>query len=196
MSRFSSNYIKLGEYGALKAAGNWRSFNINPRLVADVNGDGKADIVGFISGGIYISLSNGTAFFPGIIWSNQYANTGVTAKTDAEIIIGAAGSSVQPFDISPIAAADVNGDGKADIVGFAGDGIHVSLSNGTAFLPYKVWINDYESELESGGWVPFNIYPRAVVDINGDGKADIVGFAGDGVCASLLQPPTCNPNCT
>ena len=36
-----------------------------------------------------------------------------------------------------------------------------------------------------GGWTNQDTYPRYLADINGDGKADIVGFAHHGVYASL-----------
>ena len=35
--------------------------------------------------------------------------------------------------------ADVNGDGKDDMVGFGTDGIYVSLSTGTGFEPSNNW---------------------------------------------------------
>ena len=35
----------------------WSSQNIFPRFLADVSGDGKADLVGFGSNGVYVSTS-------------------------------------------------------------------------------------------------------------------------------------------
>ena len=36
----------------------WNSFDQYPRQLADVNGDGRADIVGFGSNGVYVALAN------------------------------------------------------------------------------------------------------------------------------------------
>ena len=36
-----------------------------------------------------------------------------------------------------------------------------------------------------GAWTSFNEYPRQIADINGDGKADIIGFGYDGVQTAL-----------
>ena len=83
--------------------------------------------------------------------------------------------------------ADVNGDGKDDIVGFAHHGVYVALANangsgtfGAAQLAYSGTFT-----VGDGGWTNQNTYPRDLADINGDGKADIVGFAHHGVYASL-----------
>src|SRR5262249_31612632 len=48
---------------------------------------------------------------------------------------------------------------------------------------------------KNGGWVDNNAYPRLLVDVNGDGLPDIVGFANAGVDVSLntgtaFAPPT------
>ena len=40
-------------------AGGWTNQNYYPRQLADVNGDGMADIVGFASGGVVVSLYGG-----------------------------------------------------------------------------------------------------------------------------------------
>lgn len=37
----------------------------HPRFLADVNGDGKQDVVGFGDAGVYLSLSTGASFEPG-----------------------------------------------------------------------------------------------------------------------------------
>jgi len=41
-------------------AGGWR-VEKHPRFLADVTGDGHADIVGFGDAGVYVALSNATA---------------------------------------------------------------------------------------------------------------------------------------
>ena len=36
-----------------------------------------------------------------------------------------------------------------------------------------------------GGWSSQNLYPRALGDVSGDGRADILGFGSTGVYVSL-----------
>ncbi len=40
----------------------WDSNRAQPRMLADVNGDGRADVVGFAAHGVYVSLSSGAGF--------------------------------------------------------------------------------------------------------------------------------------
>jgi hypothetical protein len=40
------------------SAGGWSSNNLYPRVLGDVNGDGSGDIIGFGSGGVYVSYAN------------------------------------------------------------------------------------------------------------------------------------------
>ena len=59
---FQPGRLDLTQFGASGAAGGWSDNNIYPRVVADVNGDGSADILGFGAGGVYVGLSNGDIF--------------------------------------------------------------------------------------------------------------------------------------
>jgi hypothetical protein len=77
---------------------------------------------------------------------------------------------------------DANGDGLADVVGFAQDGVVVAYSTGTSFAPWVAWINAYT--VGSGGWTDQNTYPRMVLDVSRTGFPGIVGFGQNGVYVS------------
>lgn len=63
------------------------------------------------------------------------------------------------------AIADLNGDGKADVVGAEGADVHVLLGNGDGtFQPIT---NNYSG----GGSAPLSM---AIADVNGDGKPDVI----------------------
>ncbi|SHO56656.1 FG-GAP repeat protein [Vibrio quintilis] len=134
--------------------------------MTDVNGDGKADVVGFGNAGVYVSLSTGTGFTSPSLWVKQYGHD-------------AGGGRVTKH---PRMMADVNGDGKADVVGFSDDGVYYSLSQKTSFASPVHAIQKFGYVAD--GW-RIDKHPRMMADINGDGKADIVGFANNGVHVSL-----------
>lgn len=165
-SSFEAPACWLSEFNA---ASGWLTQDTFPRYVADVNGDDKADVIGFASDGVYVSLSTGSGFASMSKWLAEYG-------TDA-------GWSGQ--DAMPRFAADVNGDSRADVVGFAGDGTYVSLSTGTGFATQTRWLVEYGASSEAGGWSSQNTYPRLVADVTGDKKADIVGFSYGGTWVSL-----------
>ena len=60
-------------------------------------------------------------------------------------------------------------------------GVYVSLSTGSGFI-----VPSLNYGHGAGGW-RVNLHPRHVVDVNGDGKADIVGFGNAGTYLSLSQ---------
>ena len=132
------------------------------RTVGDVNGDGKADIVGFGEAGVYVAFSNGTGFGP-----EQFVL--------ADFAIGKNGWQV---DKHVRTMGDVNGDGKDDIIGFGQAGVYVAFSNGTGFAPGKFVLADFA--IDKFGW-QVDKHVRTVGDVNGDGKADIIGFGQAGV---------------
>ena len=95
----------------------------------------------------------------------------------ANFAVGAGGWSSQ--DRFPRMAADVNGDGLADIVGFGQAGTLVALgaANGTFATPITGTANFGVNQ----GWSSDNTFHREMADVNGDGRADIVGFGFSGV---------------
>ncbi len=108
---------------------------------ADLNGDGKADLVGFASNGVYVALSTGTGFSPATQWTSGFSyQNGWTSQ-----------------NTYPRMVADVNGDGKADLVGFASNGVYVALSTGTGFSPATKWTSDFSYQ---NGWTSQDAYPR------------------------------------
>ena len=59
--KFANPGLGLAAFGS--EAGGWTSNDLYPRALADVNGDGKADFVGFASTGVYVSLATGDGKF-------------------------------------------------------------------------------------------------------------------------------------
>ena len=79
----------------------------------------------------------------------------------------------------------MNGDGRADIVGFGAAGVFVALGqlDGTFAAP-QFDLSSYGLDPAAGGWTSQDLYPRLVGDVTGDHRADVVGFGGAGVYVS------------
>ena len=86
----------------------WRA-ELHPRVTGDVNGDGRNDLIGFGSGGVFAALSDGSKFLPVSIWTTDY-------------------SYIQGWrtEFHPRTVGDMNGDGKDDLVGFGYGGVFVA----------------------------------------------------------------------
>ena len=140
---------------------NWR-VEKHPRYLADLTGDGRADIVGFKEDGVTIALNIGDGSFQ----SPQFAG----------VIFGF--NQGWRVEKHPRFMADLTGDGRADIVGFGDDGVWIALSNGGgAFQEPKFIIEDFDF---LQGW-RVEKHPRFMADLTGDGRSDIVGFGDGGV---------------
>ncbi|WP_051797244.1 FG-GAP repeat domain-containing protein [Catenuloplanes japonicus] len=78
--------------------------------------------------------------------------------------------------------ADITGDGRADIVGFGGDGVTTAVSNGDGTFTL-VFEASHDFGFDQGWRIPTN--PRFVTDVTGDGRADIVGIGNNAVMVAV-----------
>ncbi len=158
---FQTSQLVLEDFGI--EAGGWR-VEKHPRFLADVTGDGKADIVGFGDAGVYVALSNGDGTFRA-----------------AQLVVEDFGYEAGGWRVEkhPRFLADVTGQNGADVVGFGDAGVYVALSNGNGtFKAPQFVVPDFG--YEAGGW-RVEKHPRFVVDVTGQNGADIVGFGDAGV---------------
>jgi hypothetical protein len=163
---FGASNLYLANYGY--SAGGWTSQNKYPRMLGDVNGDNRADVVAFGNAGVYVSLSSAVSFGAPALWLNNFGYS-------------AGGWTSQ--DKYPRCVGDVNGDGEDDVVGFGAGGAYVALSHVTHFHAATLWLNNFG--YSAGGWTSQNTYPRMVADVNADGKADAIGFGSAGAYVAL-----------
>ncbi len=139
-------------------AQGWR-FSTHPREVADVNGDGFPDLVGYGDRAIEVALGHGFGFDAPVAWTNELTATGSAQSYGTENHIRL--------------LADANGDGLPDLIGFHQAGVYVALDTGRGFAPAQLWLDDLGVVQ---GWTSASQL-RTVTDVNGDGWLDFVGIS-------------------
>jgi hypothetical protein len=164
-----SVYVVLGSPSGYTTMTRWHTnFSVGAQWpeVGDVDGDGKADIITFdqSTGQVFVAISNGVSQFGASTqWHGSFSFSGEIPRV-----------------------ADMNGDGRADVVTFVQvnnwGAVWVSMSCGTdanhfpqgcsAGARFGTRIN-WANGFSLTGEVP------RVADVNGDGLADIVTFSTD-----------------
>jgi len=140
--------------------------------VADVNGDGKPDLVitnnqDNGNGSVGVLLGNGDGTFASIV---NYASGGVAPQS--------------------VAVADLNGDGKPDVLvsnsSSSNVGVLLGKGDGTFRAPLTY---------STGGNTPLSV---AIADVNGDGKPDlvVVNNGNDSIGVLLNNTGIHNPSST
>ncbi|MEL7684061.1 FG-GAP-like repeat-containing protein [Citromicrobium bathyomarinum] len=178
---FGETFLAYDGFGASDAAGGWANDNLYPRTLADVNGDGLQDLIGFGSAGVSIALGQAPA-------SGQAVAFGPATLAYAGFGASDAAGGWTSADTYPRTVADVNGDGRGDLVGFGGAGVYVALGQSDgSFGATQLAVNGFGASDAGGGWSSDDRFPRVLADVNNDGRADIVGFAANGTYVALGQ---------
>ncbi len=169
---FSPATLKASAFGRDQG---WR-VDRHERTLADLNADGRADVAGFGEDGLHLSYSA----------SNGVITTPSHPEPDLADYGVAQGWRV---DRHPRELADVNGDGRADVVGFGDAGTHVSVAHHqddflVELRPPVLGVGDFG---HGQGWRT-DRHPRQLADVNGDGRADVVGFGDAGTWVSYAHP--------
>lgn len=151
-----------------KTDANWFNANSRQRVwPADVNGDGYDDFVGVATDGkIYVSINNK---------NNTYTSN---------VYKGGSGFTSSWFSNSyqqRVWPADIDGDGKFDLVGISNSGdVYWAKSKGDGSFDNTASIGKNVFPT-SGDWFSNTNKQRVwPADVNGDGKADFVGVSEDG----------------
>ncbi|MRG36896.1 hypothetical protein GH729_12770, partial [Shewanella sp. XMDDZSB0408] len=180
-------------------------------FVADLNGNGRLDKAVIDKNGTFFYfeqglktssndketaiefLSGGNKFSNDI---NNYQRNIINRKDD--LSNGLVSRVTYPRQFQ-----DVNGDGLADFVEYKDDGVYVALNDGASLLPSRLWTTSFgrrsgydrvRKEAITGlgynNWgeasrfvsqIWFEVPPRKLIDVNGDGVVDIVGANANGV---------------
>jgi hypothetical protein len=163
MLQWSDRFGDSSGWGA--QASHWQTVKL-----ADINGDGKADVCGRSSAGLECALSTGTSFATSQLWTSDFNNSTFWASN--------------PSYWQTLQYVDLNGDKRADVCGRGTDGVYCALSTGAGFGPLSRWSTDYG---DNAGWGAQASHWQTVSfpDLNGDGKADVCGRGGNDMMCGL-----------
>ena len=147
-------------------AGGWR-VERHPRFLADMTGDGRADIVGFGNAGVYVSRAqaDGTFTAPQLVVDNFAYNAGGWRVEQPSAVPG------RHDRRRPRRHRRVRQRRCVRVARAGRRHLHSAAAGGR------------QLRLRRRGW-RVEQHPRFLADTTGDGRADIVGFGNAGVYVS------------
>jgi phospholipase C len=126
----------------------------------------RQDVVGFGDSGVWTAVSNGDGTFQ----TPQLAVANMGVQQGWQVAL------------HPRFAADVTGDGSADLVGFGDAGVWTAVCTGSGtYQSARFVLADMGVQQ---GW-QVALHPRFAADVTGDGKGDLVGFGDAGVWTAI-----------
>jgi len=142
------------------------SIEKHPRFLANLTASDYPDIIGFGNAGVFVARANGDGTF-----------------LPVELVLENFGyNQAWRVEKHPRFVVDLNGNGKADIIGFGDDGVWTAMNKGDGtFYPAQYILADFGV---NQGW-RVDRHPRYLVDLDGDGKPDIIGFFDAGVYVAM-----------
>lgn len=157
--RFDAGRLWLADMSDVRG---WREAQFASTVqLADVDGDGRADVCGRGPSGVMCALSTGKGFGRVERWSSS---------TD--------------FSTGDIHFGDLNGDRRDDVCGRSREGIVCALSTARGFTKATVWLTADVADAQ--GWQrPELAATIQLGDVNGDGRADLCGRNAEGITCAL-----------
>ncbi|ANH69754.1 hypothetical protein ABE85_23145 [Mitsuaria sp. 7] len=118
-----ATFLPTTDWTNAMSGGYWDNDALNnPRVLADVDGDGLPDLVGFDSGGVKVAISNGSKFLVESVWTENF-------KTTTGSQLDPSGNIWYKSTRTPRFFQDVDGDGYPDLVGYGGFAIAMASSS-------------------------------------------------------------------
>jgi len=144
------------------ASGQWPESGGNRNFAVDINGDGKTDLLWIGSQGTYVELGQGDGSFVRVLSDNS-PNAQWPEDTGNKNYL-----------------ADINGDGKVDLVWIGSQGTYASLGQGDG-----TFVRVFSDGSVAGQWSENSGNRNHLVDVNGDGKVDLVWIGSQGTYVAL-----------
>jgi hypothetical protein len=153
---------------------NWSASVYRSLRVVDVTGDGKADVCSRNMNGIECAVNNGSGSFGGVTqWiSSEFSDALFWNDDDS-------GTTLR--------YGDIDGDGKRDVCGRGLAGMICALNDGANHFHHPHLWSDTGDFSDGEGWALSESFYGSIrlVDVSGDGKADVCGRGMNGVVCGL-----------